>query len=1225
MRRLLLIVLGALLLFAACRKEARLVDLTAVLVDQPGRGSAKVYIDDNRYACWHNGDYVNVNGESYTLTVEPGTGSHAGAKVAKISDVEESDNGYTAGYPTGCISGITEGGTSAMATVLSVQPYIRAAVYDGTGDVYQQLLNPMVAYCSDEDSIMKFHNVACVLRVVIQNNTGYNLNMHYVTLTASDAYLAGTARVSGIGTNTPAMDKPTSGFHDITVDCNNSPIALNDGDSSVIYVVSAPFENQMLTLRVLAKDPDAASHGDTVYYTLVGSSASTLSLNRNQMGQVNFNIADCGCAEETGRCDYLFWGCGTESNPFLITSKADLLRLRNLVTHINMEDLYDDATYNVGTVYYKQILDIDISSETTWGSVGTLNYAIGSSARPFMANYNGSNHSVTMNTNLTGSGHGAGMGVALFGYVGRPSVTTTNIIRNVVTRGSVRGTYQARSYAGLVGFLRGSTRIIECVNYATISNDCTPSHGRGGTVGGICANIGWYDGSAFQPAGTVSFENCANYGVVYLSRTNDQWINNSNTSFNGTGGICGSLAGATACTFTNCLNEGSVKGNACYVGGLVGYARTAISFTGENVNGSTAVDSGNYVGGIIGYVYHSATLSGTVSNNGQVKGGNHVGGIIGYVSSDGTSVLSGTISSSSTASVSGSGNVGGLIGNISTTAPMLSGTYSNNGSVSGNGAVGGMFGFVGCNTLTIAGDVTNRGVVSGNYKVGGIVGSGYDVQVSSGVTLSNEAAVTSTGSVSLNIAASKTYVTCATGGIIGICTQFKNEGTISNMGNVNGIEIDVGGIVGLCRVHGYYNSYNTYYSYYGNGSMTSTTSSSMSNTGSVMGSNNGTMKNDIGGIVGCVYGTVSMNGYLSNMGEITGNNNVAGIVGYSNAGLALSRVSNSGAISGNNKVGGICGYMKSDATITVGADNNNTVTGSTYVAGIVACCEGVLALTNCNNNIGSTITANSYEGGIVGAARNVTIVECCNYADLLSRSATAGQIKGGIVGTLDNSVGTSYINKCRNYGSVFSGTASSNSSRMSGIIGFLYPSNQTCLYIENCTNTGDIISANNGKENGSLLGGTNRLSGSKTITVRYYNNHCTGEIKGGGYTGGLVGYCGTATSFYLENCSFNGKVTSTSTYSSALGNVHSSYSVTNCYVCDTTGQTNFYRVSSTNQQNPPANSSWFNTTSNPGNLTDMVTVDALNYSLLGDALRAWQTANPTYTAWTSGAIPTLNY
>ena len=294
MRRLLLIVLGALLLHAACRKEARLVDLTAVLVDQPARGGAKVYIDDDRYACWHDGDYVNVNGESYTLTVEPGTGSHAGAKVAKISDVEESDNGYTAGYPTGCISGITEGGTTATATVLSVQPYIRATVYDGTGDSYQQLLNPMIGHCESEDEVLKFHNVACVLKVVVKNRSGYDLNVHYATLTAEDAFLAGSASVDGIGTDAPSMAAPTSGSRDITVDCNSTPINLDNDEDTVIYVVSAPFENQNLMLQVLAKDPDAALHGDTVYYTLVGHSASPLSLTRNQMGVVEFTVSDCG-------------------------------------------------------------------------------------------------------------------------------------------------------------------------------------------------------------------------------------------------------------------------------------------------------------------------------------------------------------------------------------------------------------------------------------------------------------------------------------------------------------------------------------------------------------------------------------------------------------------------------------------------------------------------------------------------------------------------------------------------------------------------------------------------------------------------------------------------------------------------------------------------------------------------------------------------------------------
>ncbi len=1130
MRRLLLIVLGALLLFAACRKEARLVDLTAVLVDQPARGGAKVYIDDDRYACWHDGDYVNVNGESYTLTVEPGTGSHAGAKVAKISDVEESDNGYTAGYPTGCISGITEGGTTATATVLSVQPYIRATVYDGTGDSYQQLLNPMIGHCESEDEVLKFHNVACVLKVVVKNRSGYDLNVHYATLTAEDAFLAGSASVDGIGTDAPSMEAPTSGSRDITVDCNSIPINLDNGEDTVLYVVSAPFENQNLMLQVLAKDPDAALHGDTVYYTLVGHSASPLSLTRNQMGVVEFTVSDCGCAEETGRCDYLFWGCGTEAKPFIITNKDDLLRLRNLVAHVNMAS-YDDDTYNKNTVYYKQILDIDISSETNWGHESSFNYAIGYSSRPFMANYNGSNHSVTMNINITGSG--AGIGVALFGHIGKPSVTSTNVIRNVVTRGSVQGGSYVRNYAGLVGFLRGTTRIVECVNYASVTNNYSTYEG---TVGGICANIGWHNGASLQAAGTVTFENCENYGVINNTSIKDSWTGSNNSSFIGTGGICGDLAAATRCRFISCRNYATVQGVAA-VGGILGYSRVRSFFSGNNCNESIGtVSASKYSGGVLGYAYGGTEMTGTTCNKGRVVGSGQA--------------------------------IGGLVG-------------------------------VAFGPLAILGSPRNEGHVSGSYSVGGILGWGYNGTTDSICNAINTGRVEASSNPS--------YV----GGIAGRGGSSSN-GIIKLVSCRNETTDSIIGVSCVGGILGYYD-----------GSAATSIITSCANTSVVKGT-----KAYAGGVLGEAMKPIRFSGTQSNSGDIYGLNYVGGIVGmvYAQVVFLEGSLSNTGAIEASNyKAGGIIGGSDYSGEVSLSnATNAGTVKakGGMYAGGIIgySVCSGFTG-TNLINQATGTVTGNTNIGGIMGVGRKVQLTLCKNYANVECLTATTGQSKGGIVGQLDNGVSTSFLNKCVNAGTVKSGKTSGES-RLGGMVGSFYPSNNCTLTISNCVNSGDMTTTA-GTYNGGLIGYIYR-SGSPTITVRVYNSYSTGTMKGGNYTCGLVGYWGIGN-LYLANCYFNGTIISNYTSSTALGHVSTQYSLTNCYVNNTTGRSDFYKRSSTVEANPPTNSSWFKTASNPGDLITSVTIGSSSYSSLGDALRAWQAANPTYTAWTSGAIPTLNY
>lgn len=1124
MQRLLWIAWAALML-VSCHKDADLRDLTAWMADQPARGGAKVYVDADRYACWHHGDAVNVNGVEYTLSVAPG-GDH---KVAKILGVLESDVGYTAAYPAANFTGITAGGISATATVPSVQTYSVATVYDGTGETYQQLVNPMVAHCEPEEDVLKFHNVACVLKVVVKNRSGYDLNVHYATLTAENAYLAGSASVSGIGTDAPSMEAPTNGSHDITVDCNSIPVNLDNGEDTVLYVVSAPFENQNLMLQVLAKDPDAASHGDTVYYTLVGHSASPLSLTRNQMGVVEFTLSDCGCADETGRCDYLFWGCGTEAKPFIITNKDDLLRLRNLVAHVNMAS-YDDDTYNKNTVYYKQILDIDISSETNWGHEGSSNYAIGYSARPFMANYNGSNHSVTMNINMTGTG--AGLGVALFGHIGKPSVTSTNVIRNVVTRGSVQGGSYVRNYAGLVGFLRGTTRIVECVNYASVTNNYSTYEG---TVGGICANIGWHNGGSLQAAGTVTFENCANYGLINNTSTKDSWTGSNNSSFIGTGGICGDLAAATSCRFISCRNYATVQGVAA-VGGILGYCRVRSFFSGNNCNETTGtISASKYSGGVLGYAYGGTEMTGTTCNKGRV--------------------------------VCASQAIGGLVG-------------------------------VASGPLAILGSPRNEGHVSGSYSVGGILGWGYNGTTDSICNAINTGRVEASSNPS--------YV----GGIVGRGGS-SSSGIIKLVGCRNETTDSIIGVSCVGGILGYYD-----------GSNATSIISSCANTSVVKGT-----KAYAGGVLGEAMKPIRFSGTQSNSGDIYGLNYVGGIVGmvYAQVVFLEGSLSNTGAIeASNNKAGGIIGGSDYTGEVALSnATNAGTVKvkGSMYAGGIIgySVCSGFTG-TNLINQATGTVTGNTNIGGIMGVGRKVELTSCKNYANVECWTATYGQSKGGIVGQLDNGVSTSFLDKCVNTGTVKSGKTSGES-RLGGMIGSFYPSGTCTLTISNCVNSGDMTTTA-GTKNGGLIGYIYR-SGYSTITVRVYNSYSTGTMKGGDYTSGLVGYWGVGN-VSLTNCYFNGTVTSTGSHSTALAHVGTADALTNCYACNTTGQTRFYMYGSTGSLVPPSNSSWFEVASNPGDLTSPVTIGSSSYSSLGDAIRAWQTANSTYTSWTTGAIPTLN-
>ena len=234
------VVLAVSLLFVACQKDSddgvRRVTLKAV-IDNSANG-AKVYIDDERYACWHHGDAVNINGSDYTLSVA----SSGSAKAATITGVTESDAGYTAVYPADRAAGVTAAGDAVTVTIPAVQTYTTPTVFDGSGTSYQYVETPMVGHCDAGDEVIKFRNVGSLLKVTVTNSTGYDLAVHYLTVTASKdggsaAYLAGEASVD-LATN--AMAAPTAGNHSLTLDCSASPVALAGGGYKILLLGLRP-------------------------------------------------------------------------------------------------------------------------------------------------------------------------------------------------------------------------------------------------------------------------------------------------------------------------------------------------------------------------------------------------------------------------------------------------------------------------------------------------------------------------------------------------------------------------------------------------------------------------------------------------------------------------------------------------------------------------------------------------------------------------------------------------------------------------------------------------------------------------------------------------------------------------------------------------------------------------------------------------------------------------
>ena len=218
------------------------------------------------------------------------------------------------------------------------------------------------------------------------------------------------------------------------------------------------------------------------------------------------------------------------------------------------------------------------------------------------------------------------------------------------------------------------------------------------------------------------------------------------------GGIAGSIVNTKV---LNCRNTGGVAGSYC-TGGIVGYANTR-SAIHRCSNTGTISNYSQYHGGIAGYFYNSAVNGDTVGifacrNTGSVTGGSYTGGVVGYIYysnvdscsnttnllTSGYSYVGGVVGyayytkirrCSNRGNIPGSGYVGGICGRLygSSTAYGYLQYCVNTGHISATSTnIGGIVGYTGYSYIdhnTNSGDVITTSTSASSY-VGGIAGYG---------------------------------------------------------------------------------------------------------------------------------------------------------------------------------------------------------------------------------------------------------------------------------------------------------------------------------------------------------------------------------------------------------------------------------------------------------------------------------------------------------------------
>jgi hypothetical protein len=320
--------------------------------------------------------------------------------------------------------------------------------------------------------------------------------------------------------------------------------------------------------------------------------------------------------------DLTLQGSGTQEDPYLVTSKADM---KQIAEGCNTAS-YGDADPYDGK-YFKMTNDIDMEHDTEFFGIGIAPFSVSNSTRwCFKGTFDGDGHKIS-NLQINGT---------TFSEDGTAQKAGANA---------------SRKYVGLFGVLTGGT-----VKNLTLDETC---HIDGYSyVGGITGSLGANSAiiNCHVAAEVVGYEG---YVAGIAAMTNNVTAYIDKCEFSGTVKSCyqyvGGIAGYGKAPISNCINTGDIIGESFnasvqagkqrYVGGIIGYADAGFSCT-NCFNAGSISATYEAAGGIIGYLYigSSPSVVKNCVNIGYVTSGNErTGQIIGQIPT-GTDVNSDVIS-----------------------------------------------------------------------------------------------------------------------------------------------------------------------------------------------------------------------------------------------------------------------------------------------------------------------------------------------------------------------------------------------------------------------------------------------------------------------------------------------------------------------------------------------------------------------------------------------------
>ncbi len=560
----------------------------------------KSYLSEADYICWENGDTVNINGETYTITLDA---TNQATIVAE--GVTAIEGQYYATYPASA----TLTGGEATFTLPKEEDYETVANGVGAG---KQRLHPLMAAATSNNT-MRFDNLCALMEFSITKSASVRGSLYAIEVSSSHQQLCGEMTATY---NEGCWNVNTTGMAGGTARRLRfeTPIALSNNVQKFYMQLPPQTGIEDFTVRYYILD----ASGKMQIFIRTKSTGSSLSLSGATIYTMDTAVFSGNTMENYTPVS----PAGTKEDPYIVAAGGGWSSL------MSSSAAEDTSTY---VELWEDIL-------------------VGEATDLFRGHLNGKGHTITL-----GFTFGAGSiimhsNIALFKEIESASISNLTVqAKNDAQEVTQYYTINSKSCYGTIAAYSKAGKFTNCINKVNL-NITNAEY-----IGGICGyeeTAGSFtncrnEGNITTTAGCVG--GIASYSKSTLSNcTNNGSINVTITSGSADiGGIVGNMPLGSGSAI-GCSNTGNMsvtysnETGMCKIGGITGHndgSHDACSNTGDITCNTNATDS--YIGGITGYFngtnFCNNSNRSTLSFGSTTQG--HAGGLIGYMTdSRGTTI-----------------------------------------------------------------------------------------------------------------------------------------------------------------------------------------------------------------------------------------------------------------------------------------------------------------------------------------------------------------------------------------------------------------------------------------------------------------------------------------------------------------------------------------------------------------------------------------------------------